>query len=87
MREEEDYHLNSLVEDDYSLMGNNQRFAEMTMVVRDMESMDCIHSEREKVGDDPMPLCTLLPGVSMVGCFSKWVLKKVQESQEFLGFD
>lgn len=65
--------------DDLKLRGEDQRLVEMQLVIRDMESMDCNFIEREKVGDDLMPLCTLLLGVSMVGCSLKWVLKKVKE--------
>lgn len=74
---EEDHRFSSMVEDDSKLSREDQRLAEMWLVIWDMENLVCIHIERKKVGDDPVSLCTLLPGVAR--CSSKWTLKRVQE--------
>lgn len=49
----------------------------MQIVVREMESIDCIYSKRENVGDDPVPLRTFEElkeeciGDFSVACFFK----------------
>lgn len=57
----------------------------MLLVLRDIENLVCNQTEREKLGDYLEPLCTLLLGVTLARCSSKWALKKVQEIQECLG--
>lgn len=73
-----------MVEDNLKLSGDDQRCAKMELVLRDQKNLVCTWTERERVGNDPVPLCTLLLGVSSAGCSLKWVLKKVQEIQECL---